>query len=209
MDSPSKFLQNLISSAKKVKVSEGFLISLALLPLCLILGYLYHKSARLHELAESADQLHAKASSLQSRLKAQEMRWALVQKSPPNYLTQAIESLPLLTPELRRIQALARQYPENALIQERLAFLQGDKNRIHFVKEAERAGPFFEEREHKMHTSVQMNEDDLKKFLFAIEGEEPHPLLIIKHFELKKQKEKSDETVYNIQTELLTREVKR
>ena len=57
-----------------------------------------------------------------------------------------------------------------------------------------------------MQSSVQMNEDDLIKFLTAIEADsKDRPLLIIKEFELKKLKEKADETVYNVQAELIKR----
>ncbi len=57
-----------------------------------------------------------------------------------------------------------------------------------------------------MQNTVQMNEDDLKKFLLAIETDaKDRPLLIIKEFELKKLKEKADETVYNVQAELIKR----
>jgi hypothetical protein len=58
-----------------------------------------------------------------------------------------------------------------------------------------------------MQNSVQMNEDDLKKFLTLIEEEETkdRPLLFIKEFELKRLKEKADEIVYNVQAELIKR----
>jgi hypothetical protein len=57
-----------------------------------------------------------------------------------------------------------------------------------------------------MQNTVQMNEDDLKTFLTAIEADsKDRPLLIIKDFELKKLKEKADETVYNVQAELIKR----
>ncbi len=147
-----------------------------------------------------------RATSSESSKIAQELVWQSAQQSNPQFLSQVIETLPLLTPELSRVQALAKQYPSNSALQERLAFLQGDKNRIRFIQQAERSGSFFQETEHKMQNTVQMNEDDLIKFLTAIEADsKDRPLLIIKEFELKKLKEKADETVYNVQAELIKR----
>jgi hypothetical protein len=92
-------------------------------------------------------------------------------------------------------------------LQERLSFLQGDKNRIRFIQQEHRTGPFFQETEHKMQNTVQMNEDDLRKFLAMIEEGTPEdrPLLLVKEFDLKRLKEKADEIVYNIQVELIKR----
>jgi hypothetical protein len=58
-----------------------------------------------------------------------------------------------------------------------------------------------------MQNTVQMNEDDLRKFLAAIEANDTKdsPLLLVKEFELKKTKEKADEIVYNIQAEIIKR----
>ncbi|HEY5236590.1 MAG TPA: hypothetical protein VIJ14_10455, partial [Rhabdochlamydiaceae bacterium] len=150
--------------------------------------------------------LEERATSSDNSKAAQDTIWQSAKQSNPQYLSQAVENLPLLTPELNRVQALVRQYPSNTALQERLSFLQGDKNRIRFTKQAERSGSFFQETEHKMQNSVQMNEDDLRKFLTAIEADsKDRPLLVIKEFELKRLKEKADETVYNVQAELIKR----
>lgn len=111
---------------------------------------------------------------------------------------------PFLTPELKRVQALCRHYPDNRPLHERLQFLQGEENRIRWTVSVQREESSFHEKEFKMETAVQMNDDDLKKFLIAVEGDEA-PLLIMKEFHLSREQEKADEIVYHIQAEIIHR----
>jgi len=170
-----------------------------------VIWLLEEKNSKLKAWTEQTELLEQKAISSQRLQTTQQNLWQGVKKSHPQYLSQVIETLPLLGPELHRVQALARQYPENRALQERLSFLQGDKNRIRFTQEAQREGSFFLETDIKMQNTVQMNEEDLRKFLYAIEEQEDRPLLLVKDFDLKKVKEKADETVFIVQAELIKR----
>jgi hypothetical protein len=183
------------------------LLALALVPLCLLILRLENKKTELQIWTKKIEALEENARILENSKTARDRLWQSVKQCNPNYLSQSVEALPLLTPELNRVQALVRQYPSNISLQERLSFLQGDKNRIRFTQIAQREGRFFQETELKMQNSVQMNDDDLKKFLAAIEDHEEsgRPLLVMKVFELKKTKEKADEFVYNIQAEIIKR----
>lgn len=201
MDSPSKFLQNLVLSAKKLKNLGFFFLPLLLLPLCGTVGYLHIKNLRLQELSQTINLLEKKADRLQRRKDQQEQRWALVKKSATHNLEHALAALPLLASEQQRVQALAKQYPGNRAIQDRLFFLKGEKNRIRLTKTAETAGSFFQEREYSLQNPVQMNMEDLKNFLFALEA--PTQLIVIKTLDLKKHRDKTDETVYTVQAELI------
>jgi hypothetical protein len=208
MDRKSRLLQTLLRLTQDLKKSNPLLLlALGLVPLCLVIWRLEEKSTQLEILTKKIEALEERALSYENSKATRAIIWEAVKQSNPNYLSQVIESLPLLTAEQSRVQALARQYPSNLALQERLSFLQGDKNRIRFIQEAQRAGPFFQETEHKMQNTVQMNEDDLKKFLTLIEEEDSkdRPLLFIKEFELKRLKEKADEIVYNVQAELIKR----
>ncbi len=207
MDRTTRLLQNFIRLAKELRKSSPLLLFLlCLAPLGLVLTLLQGKNDKLEIFSQRVEILEQKAASARQIKTKQESVWQLVQKSNPHYLTQVVEALPLLKSELHRVQALARRYPENRALQERLSFLQGDKNRIRFLPAMERSGSFFQETELKMQNTVQMNEDDLKTFLSAVEETaEDRPLLMIKSFELKKLKEKADETVYDVQVELIKR----
>lgn len=207
MDRKSRLLQNFIRLAQDLKKSNPLLLlALGMIPLCLVVFHLEQKSIQIQAWTRKISDLEEKATSSENSKSTRDIVWNSAKESNPQYLSHVVEALPLLTPELSRVQALARQYPSNSALQERLSFLQGDKNRIRFLQQAERSGPFFQETEHKMQNTVQMNEDDLRKFLTAIEAtSKDRPLLIIKEFELKKLKEKADETVYNVQAELIQR----
>ena len=199
MDRRTKLLQDLLRATKSIT------IPIFLIPLCVVVWFLHKKDVQLKALGEQIAVLEKKALFLKEQKTKQDYAWELAQKNNPCYLSQIVESLPLLTPELHRVQALSRQYPENQVLRERLAFLQGEKNRIRFVQQIERTGPFFHETELKLQNAVQMNTDDLRKFLVAVEGDDYSANLVIKEFELFKQREKADEVVYNIQMEMIKR----
>jgi hypothetical protein len=159
MDRPTRLLQTLVSSAKKIKVL------LFLLPLLGIILFLHQKNTQLQTLSEEIALLEKKRSCFQK-------------KDP-----QKTETLSLLVPELARVTALAHHYPDHPMLQERLAFLQSGSNRIRWAQS-------------KLQNPVQMNDDDLRKFLELMDG------VSIKEFDLRKQKEKGDENVYLINVEL-------
>jgi hypothetical protein len=208
MDRTTKLLQTLLRLTQDLKkINPFFLLVLGLVPLCLVIWRLEEKNRELQVWTKKIEFLEERALSAEKSKNTRNQLWARAQQSNSHYLSQVIETLPLLTPELNRVQALARQYPSNTALQERLSFLQGDRNRIRFIQQEQRAGPFFQETEHKMQNNVQMNEEDLKKLLFLIEDDQSkdRPLLIIKEFDLRKVKEKADEIVYNIQLELIKR----
>ena len=192
MDLKSRLLQTFVRLAQDLKKSNPLLVlALGMIPLCLVVFRLEQKSMQIQAWTRKISDLEERAISSEDSKSAQDTLWQSVKQSNPQYLSQVIETLPLLTPELSRVQALAKQYPSNSALQERLSFLQGDKNRIRFTQQAERSGSFFQETEHKMQNSVQMNENDLIKFLTAIEADsKDRPLLIIKEFELKSSKKK-------------------
>jgi len=208
MDRPKRVLQTFLRLTQDLKTTNPLLLlALGLVPLCLLIWRLEDKSAELQIWLKKIEILEENASNLESSKTARSHIWQNVKQCNSNYLSQIVETLPLLTPELHRVQALVKQYPSNTALRERLSFLQGDQNRIRFVELEQREGPFFQETELKMISSVQMNDDDLKKFLAAIEDHEEsgRPLLLMKELDLKQTKEKADEFVYTIQAEIIKR----
>jgi hypothetical protein len=208
MDRTTRLLQTLFRFTQDLKKSNPLLlIALGLIPLCLVIWRLEEKSSELQIGTKQIESLEERAILAEASKAIRNTVWQKAQHSNPQYLSQVVETLPLLKPELNRVQALARQYPSNTALQERISFLQSDKNRIHFIQVDQRSGPFFQETEHKMQNSVQMNEDDLRNFLTVIEDKntKDRPLLFMKTFDLKRLKEKADEIVYNVQVELIKR----
>jgi hypothetical protein len=206
MDHTKRLLQTLLRLTQDLKKSNPLLLlALGLVPLCLLVWRLEDKNTQVQIWTKKIETLEERALSLENSKAAKESLWQKVKQCNPNYLSQVVEAIPLLQPELNRVQALAKQYPSNSALQERVSFLQGEKNRIRFIQQTQREGPFFQETELKMQNTVQMNEDDLRKFLSALEDGQDRPLLLVKTFELKKTKEKADEIVYNVQAEIIKR----
>jgi hypothetical protein len=207
MDRKSRLLQTYLRLAQDLKKSNPLLVlALGMVPLCLVVFHLEQKSLQIQAWTKKVSDLEERGASSENSKSTRDTVWQSAKQSNPHYLSEVVETLPLLTPELSRVKALTKQYPSNSALQERLAFLQGDKNKIRFIEQAQRSGSFFQETEYKMQNTVQMNENDLKQFLTAIEADsKDRPLLIVKEFELKKLKEKADETVYNVQAELIKR----
>jgi len=126
-----------------------------------------------------------------------------IRSAANNYVKEKVETLELLKDEKLRVAALAKQFPDNAFLKERLLFLESDQNQIQFVEE--RAGKDLHLR---LSHRVQMGLGDLKRFLETLEGDrydptQHKPFLIIKKFDLLKCYEKGDEKVYSIHTEIL------
>lgn len=193
MDRNTRLLQNFLFSAKNLKQSL-WIIPLFLIPLLFMIGLVQAKHSRLKTFSDQIDHLERKAALLCVRQSQRNEIVARIKKRGPNYLSQSVETISLLTPELQRVRALARHYPENPALQERLSFLQGEKNKIRFIEVAP--------HQFKLQHSVQMNSEDLKNFLLAVEGES-YSGIQIQELSLKKEREKSDEWVYTLQATLI------
>src|SRR5579872_1071625 len=159
MDRKSRLLQTYLRLAQDLKKSNPLLVlALGMVPLCLVVFHLEQKSLQIQAWTKKVSDLEERGASSENSKSTRDTVWQSAKQSNPHYLSEVVETLPLLTPELSRVKALARQYPSNSALQERLAFLQGDKNKIRFIEQAQRSGSFFQETEYKMQNTVQMNE---------------------------------------------------
>gem|GEM_PF-4887842 len=172
-----------------------------------LLVFLYQKNGYLEYLSQTIEPLEKKAQTLQKKRWIQEQNWQKVQKSNPNYLVNRVEAISLLKAERDRIHSLAKQYPDNPLLQERVAFFQEGTNRILFLPQSYRIGSQLLERELKLQNSVQMDEEELREVLSFLEEETipEKPFLLIKEFTLSKKKEKGDERVYEVKFDIIER----
>lgn len=203
MERPTRLLQNFLRVAK----SSSVIIPLSLLPLLCVMWVAHGKIQTIQLLEQQVAGLEKKAVFQKKQKEKRDLIWGHAQKSDPHYLEKTFD---LLVPELKRVQALCRQYPDNRALHERLNFLQGEGNRIRWTLFSEREELTFHEKEFKMETRVQMNDDDLRKFLVAVEGDdyspaEGKPFLIVKEFDLSRERQSSDEFVYTIQAEVIQR----
>jgi hypothetical protein len=136
-------------------------------------------------------------------------------KNPdPHYLDKHVEPLTFLLPEIKKLETIQLENPDEEQIAKRLQWLKEGDNRLRFSEEQIRANALFRETEEKQQHSVELNEEDLKKLLCLIEGitiwpygpKEGRPQLIIKEFKLTKKELSSYEKVFVVSMQLIKRE---
>ena len=204
MDYSSARLQTLFSSAKKFPGLLGtapLWIRLsgigALFLVCWSIACMTQmgRYQRLKALSTEVSALVSRGEDLEKQKMLHKKMEEQIRRAPKNYIKEHIETLPLLQGERQRVLSLAKQYPDNAPLRERVQFLESGQNQISF------------DELHFNHR-VQMDLGDLRKFLEAVEGDrydalKNKPFLVIKKFDLLKCYEKGDEKVYSIYAELL------
>ncbi len=158
---------------------------------------------KLNDLSYEISALTQRAELLEKETLLHQKMKEQIKMAQRDYLKQSVETQQLLQAEKRRVMALTKQFPDNTSLKERLLFLEGDQNQIHFETVREGEGI-----EHHLTHRVQMDLNDLKKFLEAVDGDrydatQKKPFLLMKKFDLMKCYEKGDEKVYSIYAELI------
>jgi hypothetical protein len=183
----------------------GSLVALMLLCWIIICQALLSRHQRIKDLSGEISVLTHRAEALEKQKMLYEKMKKQILSAPRDYIKQTIETIPLLQGEHLRVAALAKQFPDNPSLKERLLFLESDQNQIRFEHRGESSGHDLDL--HLTHR-VQMDLSDLRKFLEAVEGDrydtiQKKPFLVMKKFDLLKCYEKGDENVYSIHAELL------
>jgi hypothetical protein len=169
---------------------------------------------KLNQLESEVDRIHTKAIRTQEIQQKENSLLTSLKNPDPHYLDKNIETLTFLLPEVKKLESLIAENPEEENILRRLQFLKNGGNRLAFSEEQIRSNDLFTEIEQKQQNPVEMNEEDLKKLLCLIEGitiwpygpKEGRPQLIIKDFRLSKKELSSQEKVYVVSMELIKRE---
>jgi hypothetical protein len=198
------------------KIRPPFFFIWVSLPLLFTGMYILQKRLEIFELNEQYESTLLKAYKvLDTRTKKEEFLARYFQ-SEPYFLDQYIESMVLLQNEIDWLLSY-KNHPalsENKLVESRLSYLTKGKNRISFLEEATRKSNVYKETEEKMKKPVEMDAEDIKKFLSLIENtpiadHQPHPKspqMIITEFCLKKKKSPFDQEIFEVKTSLLKRE---
>ncbi len=204
---------------KQISIKLGtsalwLILGLAPIPFFLFLFHFVFGMQKLHQLEEEIDRVQAR------KIQAQEIQYkesALLSslKNPdPHYLEKNIETLTFLLPEMKKLETIQLENPDEQQASKRLQFLKGGNNRLVFSEEQIRSNDVFREIEEMQQHPVEMNEEDLKKLLCLIEGitiwpygpKEKRPQLIIKDFRLSKKELSSQEKVFVVSMQLIKRE---
>lgn len=160
-------------------------------------------------------QAHGDLAQLQGRLSALKSHSAYVQRAQeqeiirlqrlkeanPAYLEQQLESLLFLEGEIKRLQVITSDRGT-----ERLHFLRDGRNSLRFIEQNFRKKHPFQETDVRTEHPVEMDAEDLKRFLARIE-EIQAPELRFKLFELSRKTPSPQEEVYLVNFELIKREL--
>jgi hypothetical protein len=208
MDIPSSRIQTFLSAQKKI-LAQPFWVRLCALAILLLVGWVatcsffVRQHKKLKTLSTEVEVLVSLAEALEKQKGLYAQMKEQMARAPGDYVKKTVEGVQLLKGERLRAAALAKQFPDNISLRERLQFLASDQNHICFDTAREGTGVQL-----RLRRRVQMDGDDLRKFLELVEGDrydatQGRPLLVMKKFDLLKCYEKGDEKVYSIDAELI------
>jgi hypothetical protein len=187
---------------------------LAPLPLLLVCFHTVQSWQQLTELEAEAERISLKVLQTKQSNEKHTSFLAPLKHSDPQYLNKHVETLTFLLPEVKKIEFLVADNPENETLLKQLHHLTSGHNRLLFSENATRSNDQFKETELTQQQPVEMNEEDLKRLLCLIEGttiwpygpKEGRPLFLITDFKLSKQEFVDKEKVFLVSMQLLKRE---
>lgn len=200
-----------------IKLSNPVLWSaliIAPLPFLFFLMNFIFGIQKMNELEQEMERIHSRAVLSQEILRKESSLINSLKNPDPHYLDKNIETLTFLLPEVKKLEAISLENPQDEQISKRLQFLKEGGNALVFSEEQIRTNETFREIEEKQQHPIEINEEDLKKLLCLIEGitiwpygpKEGRPQLIIKDFRLSKKEISPQEKVFVISIQLIKRE---
>lgn len=187
-----------------------FLLLLATGPL-LSGFYLFQKLSSTDLVQESFAIATKKAKAAFARKERKEKFLARHVNSDPYFLDKKIESFSFLKKEQDSLKQwlFHPAISQKKLIRDRLEFL-GKENRLSFSEGEIQVSPLCKETIEKQRYLVEMDGEDLKKLLSAIEefsdDSQHRPQLLITHFSLHKKETPLFNQVFDVNMDLLKRE---
>jgi hypothetical protein len=194
--------------------SLALLLCAAPVPFFIFLFHFLFGLQKLDQLEGEMERIHMKMVLMQENQRKESSLLASLKNPDLHYLDKNIETLTFLLPEIKKLEAIQSENPEEDQFVKRLQFLKEGGNRLLFSEEQIRSNDLFRETEEKQQQSVELNEEDLKKLLCLIEGitiwpygpKEGRPQLIIKDFKLSKKELSSHEKIFVVSMQLIKRE---
>ncbi len=201
-------------SFKLPPFSIRLLLVAAPVPFLVFLFNFFFGLQKLEQLEKEMERIHMKMVVMQESQKKESTLLTALKSPDPQYLDKHVETLTFLLPEIKKLETIQLENPEEEQIAKRLQLLKDGGNRLRFSEEQIRANELFRETEEKQQQPVELNEEDLKKLLCLIEGitiwpygpKEGRPQLIIKDFRLSRKELSSNEKVYVVMMQLIKRE---
>src|SRR6267154_2838899 len=192
-------------------ISIWLLLIVAPIPFFIFLFNFVFGLQKLEQLEDEMERIHTKMIILQESQRKESVLLSSLKNPDPHYLDKHVETLTFLLPEIKKLETVQFENPEDELIAKRLQSLKEGGNRLRFSEEQIRNNEHFRETEEKQQQPVEMNEEDLKKLLCLIEGitiwpygpKEGRPQLIINDFKLTKKELSSHEKVFVVSMQLI------
>ncbi|MBN2479754.1 MAG: hypothetical protein JXA94_05960 [Parachlamydiales bacterium] len=130
----------------------------------------------------------------------------------PYFIDNHLESITLLQNEKSKLENIGKHplFSNSDSLKRRLKYLSGKDNKIKFIEENIKESSLVKETDEILQNQIEIDLSDLKKILSIIENRkidefipiESSPQLIIKYFDLKKEKDSS----FSLDLKLLKRE---
>ncbi len=169
---------------------------------------LAHRSSSREQLEEQFFVTKKRASPAFARKERSEKFWARHAHSDPYFLDQELESLRFLGKEQTLLQTWVSHPAMSSRkeFEQRLSFLQSERNRLLFTEEKTLTSPACKETREIQRHPIQLDETDLKALLALIEeipssSKNQRPQLIITDFHLARKNQ-----VFELQMHLLKRD---
>lgn len=194
--------------------SLWLLLLFAPIPFLICFFYFLFGLQKLNRLEKEAHRIHTKMILTQENQRKENFLLSSLKNPDLHYIDKNIETLTFLLPEIKKLEAIHLENPDEEQVIKRVHYLKEGSNRILFSEEVIRANDLFRETEEKQQQPVEINEEDLKKLLCFIEGitiwpygpKEGRPQLIIKDFKLSKKELSNHNKVFVISMQLIKRE---
>jgi hypothetical protein len=201
-------------SLKLSPLSLLLLLGAAPVPFIIFLFHFLFGVQKLEQLESEMERVHTKMVLMQENQRKESFLLASLKNPDPHYLDKNVETLTFLLPEIKKLEMIQLENPEEEQTVKRLQMLKEGGNRLLFSEEQIRSNDLFRETEEKQQQLIELNEEDLKKLLCLIEGitiwpygpKEGRPQLIIKDFKLSKKELPSHEKVFVVSMQLIKRE---
>lgn len=203
---------------KKISLPSSFglwaLLVLGPLPILYFLIHYAMTVEAMQNIEEKIDALLTKKEQFDAVKKKQHSVMSSLVQSDPFYIDKHLETLLFLESEIKKMEAVFSDPALDESSQKRLHFLKEGPNRLLFAEDKILTKNKMREVMERQQHQVEMNEEDLKKFLCLVEGvtiwpygpKEGRPQLVIQDFQLSKKRHESQDHVFTLHVNIIKRE---
>lgn len=187
-----------------------------LLPIFIVVMLFFSQKSQLNDLESTLESIQYQAFNKEKKQALNMMVRQHFHDADHFYIDKHLETLVFLEPEIEMLQKIVndKNFADDERIKRRLELLTTQANSLVFSEGVVQTFPLFQETVETLVHPVEINTDDLKKILAAIEGVEigefapkdHRPQLLVLEFKLDKKKVYEKNEVFVLNMKLLKRE---